>query len=181
MTEAVTLTSEPVEFSIIPAAPEDVPSVRVVDQLGQPVADAFVVSGGITRNTDEDGIAVFEDDTLGQVVTVFANGFDYATLVRADCSEVLVPLMPRTDLTNAAGLEGVVSFDRIVNSGEIDTSLTGAAITRGTRSLWVSSGVSSLGESRCLGKTGTFLCREVLRFPVRCPYLVKSILRTVST
>ena len=127
----ITLTSNPVEFSIIPAAPEDVPSVRVVDQLGQPVADAFVVSGGITRNTDEDGVAVFEDDTLGQIVTVFANGFDYATLVRADCSEVLVPLMPRTDLTNAAGLEGVVSFDRIVNSGEIDTSLTGAAITRG--------------------------------------------------
>lgn len=126
------VTSEPVRFIILPDAPDGVSSVRVIDPLGVPVAGAQVVSGTVSAFTDESGVAVMPDNgEIGDLVTVFADGYDYMTVVRADCEEVLVPLSARTDLTISAGIEGVVNFDSIVGNGELETSLTGTAITGG--------------------------------------------------
>lgn len=127
------ITSEPVRFVILPSAPMGIASVRVTDPLGQPVAGALVVTPSARAQTDPGGIAEFAmlEDEVGQLVSVFADGFDYMSVVMADCDQVLVPLVPRTDLSIAAGLEGVVNFDSIVSEGELETSLTGTAVTGG--------------------------------------------------
>ena len=127
------VTSEPVRFVILPSAPMGVASVRVTDPLGQPVAGALVVTPSARAQTDPAGIAEFAmlEDEVGQLVSVFADGFDYMSVVMADCDQVLIPLVPRTDLSIAAGLEGVVNFDSIVSEGELETSLTGTAVTGG--------------------------------------------------
>ena len=125
------VVSDAVTFVILPSAPEGVSSVRVVDPIGQPVAGAQVVSGVTQIQTNAEGIADFGAQPIGDLVTVFADGFDYMSVVRADCDEVLVPLSYRTDLTQSVGLEGVVSFDNLVGDGELETSLTGSAVTGG--------------------------------------------------
>jgi hypothetical protein len=135
-TEDGAVVSEPVRFIVLPSAPEGVPSVRVVDPQGQPVPGAQVVTGNSTAQTNAEGVAEFDPTTLeggdiGELVTVFAEGFDYMSVVRSDCQEVLIPLSARTDLTVSAGIEGVVNFDSIVSNGELETSLTGTAVTGG--------------------------------------------------
>ncbi len=132
-TEDGAVVSEPVRFIILPSAPEGVASVRVVDPLGQPVAGAQVVTGAESAITNASGIVEFAiaDGDIGELVTVFAEGFDYMSVVMSDCQEVLVPLSIRTDLTVSAGIEGVVNFDSIVSAGELETSLTGTAVTGG--------------------------------------------------
>ena len=95
------------------------------------MSGAIVVSGNTQSETDAEGVAVFDDQDIGDLVTVFADQFDYMSVVRADCDEILIPLSARTDLTTAVGVEGVVSFDNLVGDGELETILTGSAVTGG--------------------------------------------------
>ena len=81
---------------------------EVTDPLGQPVAGALVVTPSARAQTDPAGIAEFAmlEDEVGQLVSVFADGFDYMSVVMADCDQVLIPLYPELTYPSLQVLRG---------------------------------------------------------------------------
>lgn len=125
------IVSEPVVMQIVDLAPAEGGRVRLTAaDTGLPIAGATVRIGAEDRVSDDDGQVAFEAD--GPVtVTVFADGFEYVTLVEVDPTDLRLALNRRVVDDRVAGFTGSLDFDQVMRQGEVDLGLAGAAFAGG--------------------------------------------------
>ncbi len=136
------LASDPLGLRVVEAAAPDGLRVRVT-AAGEPVEAATVRAGELDGLTDALGVAEFVVEGDPPPITVFADGFDFVTLVGLGTLDVHVPLTPRSDDALVAGFTGAVSFDEVTSQGGLELGLAGASI---------SGGLTHLGFAQLVGE-----------------------------
>lgn len=87
-------------------------NVHIIDtQTDEPIANATVEVGGTEKDTDENGLVVFEDVEGKQQIAVNADGYRLTVWVGANGANVTIPLTPDEPATP----------DQAVLSGTIDS------------------------------------------------------------
>jgi hypothetical protein len=118
--------------TVINLGPEVADEIRlsVVDRdSGAPIEGALVFpEDGASTNTNAAGQATF-DIPPGDHLTVFADGYNYATVLGIDGeSSLLVALAPAVGSGSAAGFTGRMDYSGVSTSGDASLGLAGAAI-----------------------------------------------------
>ncbi len=124
------LESDPLTLRVVEAVEPE--GLRVqVSAAGVPVEGATVRIGDDEVLTDADGVVHVEVDDDVPANSVFAEGFDFVTLVGVGARDIHIPLVPRNDDALVAGFTGSVSFDDVTSMGGVDLGLAGASIGGG--------------------------------------------------
>lgn len=125
------IVSAPVTIQVIDLAPAEGGRVRLTDAgTGLPIQGATVRIGDADLISDEDGQVLFEPDGP-TTLSVFADGYEYLTLVDAAPTDLRITLAPRVVDNRVAGFTGTLDFDRVMQEGEVDLGLAGAAFAGG--------------------------------------------------
>lgn len=125
------IVSDPVAIQVIDLAPAEGGRVRLTDATtGRPIEGATVRVADEDMASDADGVVLFEAD--GPVtLSVFADGYAYLTLVEVNPTDLRLALEPRVVDDRVAGFTGTLDFDEVMQDGEVDLGLAGAAFTGG--------------------------------------------------
>lgn len=130
--EGEMIWSEPTALTVVELAPADSPHLRLTDAItGSPIEGALVRVGDARLETDAAGMAPLENIEGEYTLSVFADGYDYITLVGLTRTDIHLPLTPLSDDTRVAGFTGTMDFDRVTDEGETDLGLAGASLAGG--------------------------------------------------
>ena len=138
--------SEPVMLAVVELAePAEGWRVRVIDRdTGAPVVGAVVDAGDLEGVADEAGIVTFDDLEAPATVSVYAEAYDYVTIVGAQAGALLVPLVPRSDDEMVAGFTGGIDFSQVSTAGEVQVGLAGGSFAEGMTQIDLASFIGEL-------------------------------------
>jgi len=123
-------TSDPVTLTCYPAVSDTETRMIVTDrETGAPIAGALVVADGVEGWTDEHGVASFAA-VKATAVDVFTPGYAYLTIPEGAAWDMLIPLRPLPDPTQAAGVRGEFDFSQLIATGEVEMAFAGLSFPR---------------------------------------------------
>lgn len=130
-TSEVTASADGVSSSpvtVVNVGLDDTTRVAVVDRTsGVPIVGALVVAGDATVETDVNGVASLGD--FSGDVHVFAEGFDYASVLGVPASTVvLVPIGAASGFAEVGGFTGEMDYSSVNTTGDASLGLAGAAL-----------------------------------------------------
>lgn len=110
-----------------PMAAED--RVLVVDsRTGVAIEGAVVVRGEASATTGANGLATFPHQSTAATVSVYAEGYNYLTIVGTTASDILAPLNAARGGGSIAGFKGNFDLSGVHTSGDITIGLAGASL-----------------------------------------------------
>ncbi|MEL6179594.1 MAG: hypothetical protein AAFS10_11610, partial [Myxococcota bacterium] len=125
------VTSTPVKLTHPGAAVEGQPRVTVIDaQTGDPIEGAEVTRGEGQAATDANGQVTFAPTDGATMVSVYAEGYNYTTLMGLISADVVVPLRPASGNAAIGGFTGEQDISEFNTAGDVTLGLTGASLDR---------------------------------------------------
>jgi len=123
------ITSEPVALRNPGPPTADLDRVLVVDsRTGAAINGAVVNRGAESATTDASGVATFSHNAAAQTLSIFANGYNYLTIVATTASDVLAPLSPARGGSGIGGFKGGFDLSGAHTTGDITIGLAGASL-----------------------------------------------------
>ncbi len=140
----------------IGATPTEGRRVIVVDRIsGRAIEGATVQTTQGTTLSSADGVALVDDDA--GTISVFADGYDFVTVMGATADDLEISLRPAVGSGVAAGFTGRMDWREVSTAGNTSVGLAGAAINEG---------LADLSLIRLLGDNFIFQVPSVGAFPL---------------